>query len=140
MRKMSGFGRNAVLAVIVTGVSVGAAAAPALATDRLAQAAPGQEQVQPSQYSDQELQAFAKSVVEVQQTNQKLASEMQATTDAAERDAMQQQSYSDMEAIIASNGLSIDEYNEIASVAQTDDTVRQKVTQYINQFQSGGAM
>jgi len=119
------------------GFSAAAIATPALAADRLAQAAPGQEQAQPSQYSDEDLQAFAKSVVEVQQINQQLDAQAANVTDAAEMESIQQQSYRDMEAAITDNGLTVQDYNQISALTQSDEEMRQKVTAYISAMDSG---
>ncbi|MBX3494450.1 MAG: DUF4168 domain-containing protein [Parvibaculum sp.] len=137
MRKILGLSRGAVLGAIVVGFSAAAVATPALATDRLAQAAPGQQQAEPSQYSDEDLQAFAKSVVEVQQINQQLDVQAVDVTDAAELESIQQQSYRDMEAAITGNGLTVQDYNQISALTQSDEEMRQKVTAYISAMDSG---
>lgn len=129
MRIFSDLCRAVFFGTVVAGFSVASVAAPALAADRVAQAE--------TQYSDEQLQAFAKSVVEVQQVNQALAEQVDGATDPAEMEAVQQQAYSDMEGIIASNGLSVEEYNEMSAATQSDEEVRQKVTQYITEMDTG---
>ncbi|ABS64770.1 conserved hypothetical protein [Parvibaculum lavamentivorans DS-1] len=135
MRKKPGTARTTVLGAVILGLSATMAAAPAVAMDRMAQAQP-----QEGAFSDQQLQAYAKSVIEVQQINMSMEQEMQAAQDPADKEAVQKQAYTDLEAVIASNGLSVEEYNAITAQAQSDEATREKVTAYLQQMQGGGNM
>lgn len=134
MRREPGKTRAAVLGALILGFSAAAAAAPAVAMDKMAQAEQG------AAYTDEQLQAYAKSVMEVQQINMSMEREMQATQDPSEKEAVQRQAYTELEETIASNGLTVEEYNAITAQAQGDQAMREKVTNYLQQMQTDGGM
>ena len=120
----------AILGAVMLGTSSIAATAPAIAADRVAQAG------QPSgDFSDEQLQAYARAAVQVQQINQAMEQAQQNSSDPGQAQEMQKQAYSDLERVIKSNGLTIDEYNAIGQKAQTDAETREKVTNYFRQMQ-----
>lgn len=120
----------AILGALILGVSTATAAVPAMAADRIAQAG------QPSQnFSDEQLKSYANAAVQVQQVNQSMDQARQSGSDPEEMQQMQQQAYADLERIIQSNGLTVEEYNAIGQMAQTDAETRDKVMTYFEQAQ-----
>ncbi len=135
MRNEKSRAHSAILGALMLGFSSAAVASPALATDRMAQA--GQ---QAASYSDEQLRSYAQAAIQVQQINMAMEQATQNTSDPDELQSVQQQAYADLERVIQENGLTVDEYNAIGSLAQTDEETRNKVTAYFQeaQEQQGG--
>lgn len=133
MRKERSRAHTAILGALMLGFSSVAVASPALAADRMAQA--GQ---QAASFSDEQLQSYARAAMQVQQINMAMEQATQNTSDPDELQNVQQQAYADLERAIQSNGLTVDEYNAIGSLAQTDEETRNKITAYFQQMQEQG--
>ncbi|MEP2828151.1 DUF4168 domain-containing protein [Parvibaculum sp.] len=130
MRKKESNAHSTILGAVMLGFSFVAVAAPAMAGDRVAQAG------QPAgSFSDEQLQAYANAAIQVQQINRAMEQASQNKSDPDEMQRMQQQAYADLERVIKSNGLTIEEYNAIGQAARTDEEVRNKVTAYFEQMQ-----
>jgi GTP1/Obg family GTP-binding protein len=80
--------------------------------------APTQQQQQPS-FSDAELQTFAEAAMEVQQINQEYQPQMQQAQTPEEQQSIRDEATEKMVEAIEEKGLSVEQYNEIASAAQT---------------------
>jgi len=117
MRNQKSKARIAILSAVVLGVSSTATVAPSFAADRLAQATQAQ-----GDFSDEQLQAYARAAMQVQQINMAMEQATQNTSDPDQMRNVQQQAYADLERAIKSNGLTVEEYNAIGQKAQTEET------------------
>ena len=133
MRNQKSKARIAILSAVVLGVSSTATVAPSFAADRLAQGTQAQ-----GDFSDEQLQAYARAAMQVQQINMAMEQATQNTSDPDQMRNVQQQAYADLERAIKSNGLTVEEYNAIGQKAQTDKQTRDTVTEYFQQMQQQG--
>lgn len=79
--------------------------------------------------SDAEIAAFASAMGEVQQIGQEWTQRMQEAEGEQEVAEMRQQAQEEMVGAIESEGLSVEEYNEIATAAQQDQELAQRIQQ-----------
>jgi len=83
--------------------------------------------------SQEQIQAFAAAMVEVQQLGQEWTQKMQQTEDQEELSQMQQQAQEEMMGAIEDQGMTVEEYNEIATAAQQDQELAQQIQQAAQQ-------
>lgn len=77
--------------------------------------------------SDAEVQAFANAMVDVQELGQEWTEKMQETDNQEELSSMQEQAQKEMISAIESHDMTVEEYNEIATAAQQDPELAQKI-------------
>jgi predicted ATPase with chaperone activity len=130
--------RGAALAAAF-GLAAAMAAAPALAqdddTDRQAQ--PGQQQQQqmqkqPSQpqnteVSDEQLEQFVDALAEISIIRQTAAVELESAVDMEQAERVHREAQEQMIEAVENAGLSVDEYNRIATLMGTDADLSQRV-------------
>lgn len=122
-----------------TGVAIAAALGIAmLAPTALAQTQPAAPPQAPAQNaaaqpntgpapSDAEIKNFAGAVVDVQHIQQSMQPELAAAKTPDARTKLQQSAEKEMEAAVQSHQLTPQRYVQIATLAQTDDSVRAKI-------------
>lgn len=79
--------------------------------------------------SDEEVQSFAAAMVSVQELGQEWTQRMQETDDQEELSQMQQDAQEEMIGAIEDEGMTVEEYNEIATAAQQDPELAQQIEQ-----------
>lgn len=77
--------------------------------------------------SDSEIEAFANAMVDVQELGQEWTEKMQETDDQEELSSMQEEAQEEMISAIESHDMTVEEYNEIATAAQQDPELAQKI-------------
>lgn len=86
------------------------------------------EQEAPSaDVSDEEIESFAAAMSDVQQLGQEWTQRMEETEDQEELSEMQQQAQEEMIGAIEDHGMTVEEYNEIATAAQQDPELAQEI-------------
>lgn len=79
--------------------------------------------------NDNEIRAFTAAATEVQQVKQRWIPKLQAAArqgpDAQQ--TTQQQAMQEMTQVVQKNGLSVDKYNQIADLAESDPEVQRRV-------------
>lgn len=126
----------ALLSAAIIGISAVAGATSAMATERFAQASPSQQEA--PNYSPAKLKAFAKAALQVRQINMNAQQKVQSASSENERKSIQQEVFADLKKAVSSNGMTLAEYNEIASSAQNDEELRQKINAYMMKMQESG--
>ncbi|WP_455874821.1 DUF4168 domain-containing protein [Rhizobium yanglingense] len=99
------------------------------------QAAPAQQPVQAQPegkggpaVSDQKIEAFAVAYLQVDQVRQEYSAKIGATQDTAAKQQLQTEASKQMvQAVEASPGISLDEYNSILTAAQNDPALVKRV-------------
>ncbi|WP_158625978.1 DUF4168 domain-containing protein [Arsenicitalea aurantiaca] len=105
-------------------VAVGLAFVPAAAGTALAQGMVEQQAEPAPSYSDELIAAFATAFIEVNLIGEEVAPQMeQAETAEAQEDIMQQANSRMAEAVEATPGIDLQQYNEILTVAQADESL-----------------
>ena len=79
--------------------------------------------------SDEEVANFAAAMVDVQELGQQWTQRMQETDDQEELSQMQQEAQEEMIGAIEDHGMTVEEYNEIATAAQQDPELAQEIEQ-----------
>lgn len=108
------------------------AVAPAAYAQSPAPNAPAQAQpqVQPSNISDQKLDATAAALEKV--TDVKKSYEQKITSAApAEKERIASEAQGELSKAVTDQGLSVEEYNSIIQVAQNDPQIREKILQRV---------
>jgi hypothetical protein len=108
------------------------AVAPAANAQSPAPGAPAQAQpqAQPSNISDQKLDATAAALEKV--TDLKKNYEQKMTSAApAEKERIANEAQGELSKAVTDQGLSVEEYNSIIQVAQNDPQIRQKILQRV---------
>jgi hypothetical protein len=109
-------------------LSMTAASAPAAAqSDTMQRDAPAQ----PADISELQIESFAVASIELQKINEKYAPIMQRTQDPNAQDQLRQEASSEMVQAVHDNGLSVQQYNTIQSLAQSDPALAAKVQEEI---------
>lgn len=87
-------------------------------------------------FSDEKLQSFAVAFVEVSKVQQEYAQKLQATDAKEEQQKLQEEAGGKMmEAVEQADGISVDEYNEVITAAQTDPDLAQRISGLLNKPQ-----
>ncbi|GAB4136672.1 MAG: hypothetical protein Tsb0016_01190 [Sphingomonadales bacterium] len=93
---------------------------------------PAQQQ---NNYSDEQLKSFAVASLRVDELNAAWAPKINEAGSTAESAAMRQEAMEEMMEAVRDEGLSVQEYNQINSAAQTDPAVADKVRDYRQNLQ-----
>ena len=114
--------------------AVGAAlvclAVPAAQAQQPQQPAPGQAP-QTQAVSDQEIETFVAAAVEVRQLNKQWAPKVEAAANQGKeaQQAVRRQALTEMAQAVERKGMSVDRYQQIFTVAQSDSEVRRKIVE-----------
>ena len=96
------------------------------------QAPPPQGPAQkPQVVSDKEIETFAAAATEIRQLNKQWAPKVEAASKESHEagEAVRRQALTEMAQAVERKGLSVDRYQEIFQVAQTDPEVRRKIVE-----------
>lgn len=86
-----------------------------------------QQQLSADDVSEQQLESYVEAALEIQTVRQQFQSQMANAETQEDQQAVQQQASQQMIASIEDVGLSVDEYNAIATAVQSDPELGQKV-------------
>jgi len=96
-----------------------------------------QQQPQPNAVSEKDAEAFASATIAVQEVSQRWQPDIAGAGSATEQMEMRQQAEQEMIGEIQKNGLTLDDYNRIYTVAMQDPGVQEMVKQFIRQKREG---
>ncbi len=85
------------------------------------------QQAAPSDYSEQDLEAFAAAALKVEQLNEKWIPQIAEASTADENAAMRQRAMEEMRDAVREEGLTIQEYNGIYDTAQRNPEVMEVI-------------
>ena len=86
-------------------------------------------------FSDESLQSFAVAAVQVMEINASAQRSMIGAESADEQQQVQAEASEQMVLAIESQGLTVEQYNEIATAAQADPEVANQIQRYIGETQ-----
>lgn len=86
-----------------------------------------------SNLNQQQLQTFAVVALEVQRISDDYQSKFTTASTPEERQRVQQEATEKMTKAVEEKGMTVDQYNEVARVAQADAEVAQQITEYVKQ-------
>lgn len=120
-------GLNRSLLSVAAVIAAAAIATPAALAQ--AQQQPQAQQRQPAAVSDEDIVAFVAAATEVRQLNQTWVPRVQeaAKKGKTEEEATRKQALTELTQAVQKNGLSVDRYQEIYAIAQSDPEVARKV-------------
>ena len=126
----------------ITGLSAVALAiaAGSMATAQEPVPAPQMEapSAQAPSVDDAKLKSFAVAVLEVAKLNQTYQPQIQAAPNADDQQRLQQEAGQKMiEAVNATEDITVDEYNQIIEAAQTDPELAQRINGHITEAANG---
>lgn len=84
--------------------------------------------------SDTDIEAFAAALTDVQEIGQTWTQRMQEAEDQEEIATMREDARDEMAGAIEDHGLTVEEYNEIATAAQDDPELAQRIQQAAGGF------
>lgn len=97
--------------------------------------APNQAAAQQGNYSDQQLQAFAKAVLEVSKVAQAYQPKLAKATQPEQAQKVQMEANTEMVKVVQQQGLQPEQYNQMHQAVQQDEAMLQKVQSYIQTYQ-----
>jgi hypothetical protein len=109
------------------GLATALAAAPALAEDYDYDTPPPQEQ-QAAPVSEAKLDQFVTALNEVHAIRNEAAEELEATTDPQDAQEVQQKAQQQMIEAVEEAGLTIEEYNQIATMMSSDPELQERIS------------
>jgi DNA-directed RNA polymerase specialized sigma54-like protein len=109
------------------GLATALAAAPALAEDYDYDTPPPQEQ-QAAPVSEAKLDQFVTALNEVHAIRNEAAEELEATTDPQDAQEVQQKAQQQMIEAVEEAGLTIEEYNQIATMMGSDPELQERIS------------
>ncbi len=128
------------LAATAVGALLLAASGPTLASglsqssDQGAQSVQGQSAQAQAAPSDAQLKSFAAATLAVERLNQEWAGRIQAAENAERKQQLRTEAMQQMAAAVRDEGLTVDEYNAIVDVVQSDESAAATVTEYRDQM------
>ncbi len=87
----------------------------------------GYSQDQKTDFSDNELQKFAKSYLQIQDIQQEYSDELSQMEDEQEAQELQEKYTQMMVDVVRQEGLSVEEYNQIGQAMNSSEEVRNKI-------------
>lgn len=125
--------------ILSNGMVAGAVAAAAMtlgfAAPAIAQTAapPAAQQPAPAAVPEESLRSYAMAAIEVQRIGEAWEPRIQSAESAEQVEQLRQEAQSEMISAVEQEGLSVDEYNEIFTLTQTDPAAREQVIEYMMQ-------
>lgn len=114
---------------VALAIGAGFVSAPVQAQQSMPQQqAPAQQQV-----SDQEIQVFASALQEVQKIVVAYSPRIEEAKDPAQAQKLHAEAQQKMAEAVESSGLSVEKYNQVAKLAESDKDVLNRVKQHMNQ-------
>lgn len=125
--------------------ALGLLASPVALSSALAQQQQEAPQIMPapspdaSQFDENKLRSFAVAYLEVSKVAQQYQPQLQATTDPGEQQRIQSEATDSMvQAVESADGITVDEYNTIASNAQSDPNLAQQINTLVQEAAGAG--
>ncbi|WP_173932183.1 DUF4168 domain-containing protein [Chelativorans sp. Marseille-P2723] len=116
--------------VVAAGLFAGIAFVPAALAQDAGQ--PVEPAVEAPAITDEKLQSFAAAFVEVEAIKQQYTQRLQsAASETAQQEIQNEAGQKMLEAVEATDGISLEEYNQIITSAQSDPAFAQKLTDAI---------
>ena len=117
------------------GMAAALAAAPALAQQEGYERSPQQQQQQgqPAEVSEAKLDKFVDALAEIRTIQQEVSVELEAASDTQEAQELQQQAQQKMIEAVQEAGLSVEEYNQIASLMNSDPEIQERIHSKLEQ-------
>lgn len=120
-----------VLAIFLSGILTLGTALPVRAQD--AQAPQPQPPAQATKFDQGQIESFASAAREVHKIRTKWQSRLQDTEDADKAQELRTQAGAEMMSAVEKNGLSVDTYNAIATAAQQDPKLAERIAKLMDQ-------
>lgn len=120
--------------MFMTAAAIGALATGGLATSASAQDSympPASQQQQPANVDKAQLQEFAEAEAAIRQVQTKYEGQARAAKTQKEMQTLQKQASQEMVQAIKSTDLSLQEYNQIANLVQSNPQIRQKYLEMV---------
>lgn len=89
--------------------------------------AEGYSQAQEADFSDNELQKFARSYLQIQDIQQEYSDALSQMSDEQEAQELQEKYTQKMVDVVRQEGLSVEEYNQIGQAMNSSEEVRNKI-------------
>lgn len=86
---------------------------------------------QPAALTEEELQSYAAAALEVQSLIEEWQPQIEAAESPEQASEIGQQAQSEMVMAVEAEGLSVEEYNQITQLAQTDPELQSRIMSYI---------
>lgn len=100
------------------------------------QASPGEQSQQTARFDESKLEAVAKAYVKVAKIEESYKPRIDRARSDEEKKRLEQEAMREMaKAIEDQEGVSVEEYNEIMTAAQTDDQLRQQLAAKVDEAQ-----
>jgi 2,4-dienoyl-CoA reductase-like NADH-dependent reductase (Old Yellow Enzyme family) len=93
------------------------------------------QQSAPSEYSQEQLAAFAAAAQRVQELNQKWIPQIGQAESDVENAQMRERAMEEMKAAVHQEGLTVEEYNQIYDAAQRDPEIMQQIEDHRQSLQ-----
>jgi len=117
---------------VAAGLLAGVAFAPLALAQETTQ--PSEPAIEAPAVTEEKLQSFAVAFVEVEKIKQQYTQRLQEAASETEQQQIQNEAGERMlQAVEATDGISLDEYNQIIQSAQADPNLAQRVTDAIGQ-------
>lgn len=116
-----------IAATVLCAALFGAGAQFALAQPETAPQTPPPGPAQGAAVSDAELTSFTQAAQKLAQVQSEIQAEMQQAGNAEEAQKIQANSQARMVEAVESTGMSVDDYNRISTLAQSDPAVRERL-------------
>lgn len=129
--------KQTIVSAALGAAMVGALALAPTGGEALAQQQQYQQQQQPgaAQVSEEHLRAYAAAAVEVQEIGAEYQPRVDGAASPEEAEALRADAQDEMIEAVQSHGLSVEEYNEIFTLAQADPQIRQQVEHHMMEMQ-----
>jgi len=93
----------------------------------------GQQQQQQQTFPEQNLRAYARAAIEVSELQQQFRGQLQQAQGAEEQQAIQEEANAAMIAAIEGEGLSLEQYNQIATAMQSNPDLVEDIRGYLEE-------
>ena len=121
------FSRLPIAMLAAAGLAFGGALAGPVAT-------PAAQAQDANSFNDEQLRSFAEAAVKLTEIRSEYQSQMGNAQSDEERAQLQQQTNQRMaQAVENTDGISIEEYNQIASASRTDENLAEQINTYIEE-------
>jgi hypothetical protein len=121
------FSRLPIAMLAAAGLAFGGALAGPVAT-------PAAQAQDANSFNDEQLRSFAEAAVKLTEIRSEYQSQMGNAQSDEERAQLQQQTNQRMaQAVQNTDGISIEEYNQIASASRTDENLAEQINTYIEE-------
>lgn len=94
---------------------------------------PQQQPPAQQQVSDQDLQVFASALQEVQKIVVAYSPRIEKAKDPAQAQKLHTEAQQRMADAVEAEGLSVEQYNQVAKLAETDEGVRNRIKRYLGE-------